>query len=148
MASWGDEVEKSVNTIVAETRITLDTGLLCKNIIVLSLEVTDDFTKTSVGSVNLPLKSRTCVSYLASLSIWSPNPGVSTIVNEMRVPSSSNSNSASYQSLFVHIRSELRTNGDRLDSDTFLEMCICRIVGILCLEDFLSAKSVDKGSST
>lgn len=30
---------------------------------------------------------------LASLSIWSPNPGVSTIVKDIRVPSSSSSNS-------------------------------------------------------
>lgn len=45
MAGWSDEVEKGMNTIVAETWVTLDTGLLCQNIIVLSLEVTDDFTK-------------------------------------------------------------------------------------------------------
>jgi hypothetical protein len=50
MACWSDEVEKSVNTIVPETGITLDTGLLCKNIVVLSLEVTDDFTEASVMS--------------------------------------------------------------------------------------------------
>lgn len=30
-------------------------------------------------------------AYLASLSIWSPKPGVSTMVSEMRVPSSSSS---------------------------------------------------------
>ena len=44
-------------------------------------------------------------------------------------------------------RYALRTNGDGLDSDAFLEVCVCRIVGIFSLEDFLSAKSVDKGSS-
>ena len=36
--------------------------------------------------------------YLASLSIWSPNPGVSTMVSEMRVPSSSSSNSNDLES--------------------------------------------------
>ena len=41
----------------------------------------------------------------------------------------------------------LRTNGDRLDSDTFLEMCICRVVGIFSLEDFLPAEGIDEGSS-
>lgn len=32
--------------------------------------------------------------YLASLSTWSPKPGVSTMVREIRVPSSSSSSSA------------------------------------------------------
>ena len=47
MTGWGDEVKKSMDTIVAETRITLDTGLLCENVVVLSFEVADDFTKAS-----------------------------------------------------------------------------------------------------
>lgn len=92
MAGRGDEVKESMDTVVAESRITLDTGLHCKNIIVLAFKVANDFTKarslsvaTSLGYQDQP--------YLASLSIWSPKPGVSTMVREMRVPSSSNSNS-------------------------------------------------------
>ena len=45
MAGWSDEVEESMNTIVAESGVTLDTGLLCQNVIVLSLEVANNFTK-------------------------------------------------------------------------------------------------------
>ena len=39
MAGWSNEVEKDVNTVVAESGITLDARLLGKNIIVLSLKV-------------------------------------------------------------------------------------------------------------
>lgn len=39
MAGWGNEVEKDVDAVVAEPWVTLDTRLLGKNIIVLSLEV-------------------------------------------------------------------------------------------------------------
>ena len=104
MASWGDEVEKSMNAIVTEAWVTLDTGFFCKNVIVLSLEVTNDFAKASIMLAATSLgTSKTNVSYLASLSIWSPKPGVSTMVREMRVPSSSNSNSISYQHLYIHV---------------------------------------------
>ena len=41
-----------------------------------------------------------------------------------------------------------RTNGDGLDSDTLLEMGICRIIGILSLKDFLPAESIHECSST
>ena len=45
MAGRGDEIEQSMNTIVAETRVTLDTGLFCKNIVVLALKIANYFTK-------------------------------------------------------------------------------------------------------
>ena len=48
MPSGSDEVEQGVNTIIAEAGVTLDAGFLCEDIIVLSLEVADDFTKASV----------------------------------------------------------------------------------------------------
>jgi hypothetical protein len=51
MASRSDEVKQSVNTIVAETGITLDTGLLCENIVVLSLKIANNFTKAFMSSV-------------------------------------------------------------------------------------------------
>ena len=42
MAGGSDEVEQSVHTIVSEARITLDTRLLSKDIIVLPLQIADD----------------------------------------------------------------------------------------------------------
>jgi len=41
----------------------------------------------------------------------------------------------------------MRTNGDGLDSDTLLNMSICRIISVLSLEDFLSAQGIHKGGS-
>jgi hypothetical protein len=51
MASRSDEVKQSVNTIVAETGITLDTGLLCENVVVLSFKIANNFTKAFMSSV-------------------------------------------------------------------------------------------------
>ena len=48
MAGRSDEVEQSMDTIVTESRVTLDTRLLCENVIVLSLEVPNDFTKAFI----------------------------------------------------------------------------------------------------
>jgi hypothetical protein len=42
MASGCDEVQQHVHTIVAETGVTLDAGLLGENVIVLSLEEAND----------------------------------------------------------------------------------------------------------
>lgn len=98
MTGWGNKVEKSMDTIVAETGITLDTRLFCKNIIVLSLEVAYNLTEALSWLAHIFHRDMDLMLlYLASLSIWSPNPGVSTMVNEIRVPSSSNSNSVGGQ---------------------------------------------------
>lgn len=43
VTSRGDEVEKRMDTVIPETRVTLDTGLLGENVVVLSLQVTHDF---------------------------------------------------------------------------------------------------------
>ena len=43
MAGRGDKVEKGVDTVVSEARITLDTRLFRQDIIVLALEVSDNF---------------------------------------------------------------------------------------------------------
>lgn len=91
MASWSDKVEESVDSIVTEARITLDTGLFSENIIVLALDVTSNFAEPRklVNMGNQP--SVHDVTHVNSLSILSPKPGVSTIVKEMRTPSSSSS---------------------------------------------------------
>ena len=43
MASRGDKIEKGVDAVVPEAGITLNARLFGKNVIVLALEVTDDF---------------------------------------------------------------------------------------------------------
>jgi len=67
MTSGSDKVEQRVDTIVAESWVTLDTGLLCENIVVLSLEIANNFTEAVfVSKVHSSLR---CPPYLASLSI-------------------------------------------------------------------------------
>ena len=94
MTGGCDKVEQDVDTVVAESGVTLDTGLLSQNVVVLALEVANDFAKATYacqyGASEL---TGTRAAHLDSLSTWSPNPGVSTTVNEIRVPSSSSSSS-------------------------------------------------------
>jgi hypothetical protein len=52
MACRCDEVEQGVNTIVTEPWVALYAGLLCKDIIVLSLKVTNNFTETAQQNVS------------------------------------------------------------------------------------------------
>ena len=42
----------------------------------------------------------------------------------------------------------IHTNGNGLDPDALFEVCIRRVIGVLALENFLSAKGVDKGGSS
>ena len=42
MTGRGDEIQKSVDAVVAEARVTLDTRLFGQNIIVLAVEVAND----------------------------------------------------------------------------------------------------------
>jgi hypothetical protein len=51
MTCWCDKIKKGVNTVVAESRVTLDTGLLGKNIIVLTFEVARYFAKTVTKTI-------------------------------------------------------------------------------------------------
>jgi hypothetical protein len=46
MSSGSNKVEESVHTVIAESGVTLDTGLLSENIIVLTLEVSRDLAET------------------------------------------------------------------------------------------------------
>lgn len=43
MAGWGDEVQEGVHAIVAESGVTLDSGFLSENVVILALEVSNDF---------------------------------------------------------------------------------------------------------
>ena len=47
VAGRRDEVKQDVYAVVAESGVTLDTRLLCQNVVVLALEVANDFAKAS-----------------------------------------------------------------------------------------------------
>lgn len=87
MARGGDKVEQRVDAVVAEAGVSLDAGLLREDVVVLTLEVAHNLCEAA------PVSARTSsgVPHVYSLSIWSPKPGVSTTVREMRTPSSSSS---------------------------------------------------------
>lgn len=44
-----------MDTIVTEAGITLDTGLLCKNIIVLAFEIANNLAEARISSETVPL---------------------------------------------------------------------------------------------
>jgi len=93
MASGSDKVEEGMDPMVAETRVTFDTRLFRQNIVVLAFDIPCNFTKTTIrnrqpNGWTIFVVRETDVN---SLSILSPNPGVSTIVKEIRTPSSSSS---------------------------------------------------------
>jgi hypothetical protein len=46
MTCGWDEVEQGMNTVVPETRVTLDAGLFGQDVVVLALEVTDNLLET------------------------------------------------------------------------------------------------------
>jgi hypothetical protein len=100
---WRDEVKQSVNPVVPEPWVSLDTRLLCEDTIILSFEVRRDlgkaepvsiYSRTPTKAVNNMLGRRVITSrntHQCSLSMPSPNPGVSTMVNAILTPSSSSS---------------------------------------------------------
>ena len=86
-----------------------------------------------------------------SLSIWSPNPGVSTMVSEILTPSSSSSAGTHVASAFVTIhalatagRTSQRTDVDRLDLDAILLVRAVRGRELLVGEHLRLAKRVDE----
>lgn len=48
MAVGSNEVEQRMNTIIAEAGVTLDTGLLCENIVVLSFKIANNLTEAFI----------------------------------------------------------------------------------------------------
>ena len=52
VAGGCDEVEQNVYSVIPESRVTLNSRLLCKNIIVLALKVTDNFAEAIQKSVH------------------------------------------------------------------------------------------------
>lgn len=84
-----------------------------------------------------------------SLSMLSPNPGVSTIVRAMRTPSSSNSTKKKFKSPWLlkkHV-TRRRTDVHWFDFDSFFHMSCVWVVGNLVREDLRLAKSIHKSCS-
>ena len=46
MSRGRDEVERGMDTVVAEMRVTLDTSILSENVIVLAFEIANNFLET------------------------------------------------------------------------------------------------------
>lgn len=92
------------------------------------------------------------LTHVKSLSIWSPKPGVSTTVREMRMPSSSSSASMSAGSAegdgWEARGYARRTDSDRVDANSCLEVGLLWRDALLVLQDGLFAQRVDKGSPT
>jgi hypothetical protein len=66
MTSGSDKVEQSMYTVVAEAGVTLDTRLLCENIVVLPLEIANNFTEAFIWlvtfeAVSQPMSSLPCL---------------------------------------------------------------------------------------
>jgi hypothetical protein len=146
MTSRGDEVQQSVNSVIPETRVTLDARLLSKDVVILAFEVTNNFLEAATRMRKEPgvwVKSM----YANSLSMLSPKPGVSTIVRAIRTPSSSSSGS-SQQTRKTERMKKIRTNIDGLDSDTFLDMSGLRRVRNLMGQNLRFAEGVNECGSS
>ena len=109
MSSRCDEVQKNMHSVVAIPDVTLDSRFCSEDVVKLLLKILHNLPKAKRDDLSV-LNSRFCISsaYQASLSIWSPNPGVSTTVRDTRVPSSSNSSSdGDYQWIVLRPRCAL-----------------------------------------
>lgn len=69
MASGRDEVEQSVDAVVAEARVTLDAGLFCEDVVVFALEVAENFLEASEPGPRASERSPTVVSDARKLVI-------------------------------------------------------------------------------
>ena len=49
MTSWGNEIEKNMNAVILESRVTFDPRLLGKNVIVFTFKVFDNLGKAVSG---------------------------------------------------------------------------------------------------
>ena len=149
MAGRRDEVEKGVDTVVAEARVTLDAALLSKDMVVFALEVAENFLETvgerrlSGSAVETRREFIREQTYANSLSMLSPKPGVSTMVSAMRTPSSSSSEDRQSAWQRVRKRGSL-TDVDGLDADALLNVGLLRVVRVLVLEHAALAQRVDE----
>jgi hypothetical protein len=45
MASWSDEIKQSMDTVIAESGVTFDTGFFSQDVVVLPFEIADNLTE-------------------------------------------------------------------------------------------------------
>jgi hypothetical protein len=138
-----------MNTIVPEARITLDSGLLGQDIIVLSLEIADDFGEAddrqhgSVASQALHnLTLLRCLSGRRTLGYQRSRGRCACLPRQARVLAGNVSECAAHR----YERLRERTNCDRLDLHTILDMGAVRVIGLLVGKHRLATQSVDEGS--
>jgi hypothetical protein len=84
-----------MDSVVAETRVTFDTRLFSEDIVILTFKICHNFLESEGRCGRLSMwknrgMSEEC-THPSSLSMLSPNPGVSTTVKAIRMPSSSSS---------------------------------------------------------
>ena len=119
-----------MNSVVSKAWITLDPRFHSQNVIVLSFEVANDLAK-GCFVVDLVAKAR---------SIDDGQGDPCTFLIELK-----------FYTVSMHALRQLEesrpTNGNGLDSHTFLEMRIRSIVSILLTEDSLSAKCIHESRS-
>jgi hypothetical protein len=133
-----------MNTIVAETWITLDSRLFRENVIVLVLKIANDLSKTILSLVSCsgsdsPLRIVPCLVIDQIAKTWCIHDG------------ERNSGSLFVQFQFYQLSATIcpdnfpkgvRTNSNWLDLDVFLDMSVRRIVSIESGQNLLPAECV------
>lgn len=94
MASRGNEIYQCVNPVISKSWVTFNPRFFSQDIIILTFDIRQNLLKADTFHQPTFIshsESKWKASYQNSLSIPSPNPGVSTIVRAILTPSSSNS---------------------------------------------------------
>lgn len=69
MTCRGNEVEHSVYTVVPESRVTLNTRLLGQDVVILSLEITDDLREAGTSRISIERIADGWVPFLPRLIV-------------------------------------------------------------------------------
>jgi hypothetical protein len=152
MTGGGNEIEEGMDSVITETSLTSNSGLFGENIIILAFKVADNLLKSGSGikTVLVTLRNQDVKkTYAESLSILSPNPGVSTIVSAMRTPSSSSS--VKPGELATRFRPESHdelTDVDWLDFYALFDVGSLWVIRDLVIEDLRFAERVHEGGTS
>jgi hypothetical protein len=150
VSRWGDEIQKGVNPIVPETRITLNTGLLCQDIIVLAFKIANNLLETenskfdgelSRGRKKLTQIRCQCCHQNRGYQQWSERC-------ERHLPLALKMDIGGLTKESEGREWRKLTNIDRLDSNAFFDMCRVRIVRDFVSQNLGLAESVDKGRAS
>lgn len=68
MTSWRDKIKESMHSVVPEARVTFDSGLFGKNIVILAFEIANNFLESiktikRERSFAFPIRTRTRYQY-------------------------------------------------------------------------------------